>query len=135
MHSVLLRLGEFQLHSYGVCLALGILLLLQGNVPGQGETAAVKTKQILETWLCPGEEAPVRAAPKADSDVLWTLDMDRYYRTDQHVDQYYALQDENGRTGKKDVYAGGDAVTGAATVILAMGAGKKAAASILEDHP
>ena len=43
--------------------------------------------------------------------------------------------DENGRTGMKDVYAGGDAVTGAATVILAMGAGKKAAASILEDHP
>ena len=43
--------------------------------------------------------------------------------------------DEMGRTGKKNVYAGGDAVTGAATVILAMGAGKKAAAAILEDHP
>ena len=43
--------------------------------------------------------------------------------------------DETGRTGKKNVYAGGDAVTGAATVILAMGAGKKAAAAILEDHP
>ena len=43
--------------------------------------------------------------------------------------------DENGRTGKKNVYAGGDAVTGAATVILAMGAGKKAARAILEDHP
>ncbi len=42
--------------------------------------------------------------------------------------------DENGRTGKKNVYAGGDAVTGAATVILAMGAGKKAAAAILQDH-
>ena len=45
------------------------------------------------------------------------------------------VTDENGRTSKKDVYAGGDAVTGAATVILAMGAGKKAAASILQDHP
>ncbi len=43
--------------------------------------------------------------------------------------------DEMGRTGMRDVYAGGDAVTGAATVILAMGAGKKAAAAILEDHP
>lgn len=43
--------------------------------------------------------------------------------------------DETGRTGKKNVYAGGDAVTGAATVILAMGAGKRAAASIMEDHP
>ncbi len=42
--------------------------------------------------------------------------------------------DENGRTGKAKVYAGGDAVTGAATVILAMGAGKKAAKAILEDN-
>jgi glutamate synthase (NADPH/NADH) small chain len=33
-------------------------------------------------------------------------------------------------TSKPGVYAGGDAVTGAATVILAMGAGKKAAAAI-----
>ena len=41
--------------------------------------------------------------------------------------------DEHGRTGKKHVYPGGDAVTGAATVILAMGAGKKAAQAILED--
>ena len=33
-------------------------------------------------------------------------------------------------TTKEGVYAGGDAVTGAATVILAMGAGKTAAQSI-----
>lgn len=38
--------------------------------------------------------------------------------------------DENNATNKPGVYAGGDAVTGAATVILAMGAGKKAAAEI-----
>ncbi len=43
------------------------------------------------------------------------------------------ITDESGRTSKKGVYAGGDAVTGAATVILAMGAGKKAAAAIDED--
>jgi glutamate synthase (NADPH/NADH) small chain len=43
------------------------------------------------------------------------------------------LADENGRTSLPRVYAGGDAVTGAATVILAMGAGKTAARSILED--
>ncbi len=41
--------------------------------------------------------------------------------------------DENGRTSKKGVYAGGDAVTGAATVIKAMGAGKVAAKAIMED--
>ena len=40
--------------------------------------------------------------------------------------------DENMMTTKENVYAGGDAVTGAATVILAMGAGKKAAAAIDE---
>jgi glutamate synthase (NADPH/NADH) small chain len=39
----------------------------------------------------------------------------------------------DGRTSKKFVYAGGDIVTGAATVILAMGAGKAAAKSIIED--
>jgi len=38
--------------------------------------------------------------------------------------------EETGKTTKEGVYAGGDAVTGAATVILAMGAGRKAADSI-----
>lgn len=38
--------------------------------------------------------------------------------------------DESNATTKEGVYAGGDAVTGAATVILAMGAGKKAAVEI-----
>ena len=40
------------------------------------------------------------------------------------------IVDENGATSKYGVYAGGDAVTGASTVISAMGAGKVAAASI-----
>lgn len=38
--------------------------------------------------------------------------------------------DENEKTSREGIYAGGDAVTGAATVISAMGAGKKAAAAI-----
>lgn len=42
------------------------------------------------------------------------------------------IADDNGLTSKQGVYAGGDAVTGAATVILAMGAGKKAAAAMDE---
>ena len=41
-------------------------------------------------------------------------------------------EEENGATSKTGVYAGGDAVTGAATVILAMGAGKAAAKGIDE---
>ena len=39
-------------------------------------------------------------------------------------------EEEFGQTSKKGVFAGGDAVTGAATVILAMGAGKAAAKGI-----
>lgn len=39
-------------------------------------------------------------------------------------------EESNGKTSKPGVFAGGDAVTGAATVILAMGAGKKAAKAI-----
>ena len=42
------------------------------------------------------------------------------------------IVDENSMTTVKNVYAGGDAVTGAATVILAMGAGKKAAEQIIK---
>lgn len=41
-------------------------------------------------------------------------------------------EEETGATSKGGVYAGGDAVTGAATVILAMGAGKKAAKAMDE---
>ena len=42
------------------------------------------------------------------------------------------VADECGTTTREGVFAGGDAVTGAATVILAMGAGRKAAAAIHE---
>jgi glutamate synthase (NADPH/NADH) small chain len=42
------------------------------------------------------------------------------------------VTDENGRTNLEGVYAGGDIVTGEATVISAMGAGKKAAKAIHE---
>lgn len=46
--------------------------------------------------------------------------------------QCIVASEENGQTTKAGVYAGGDAVTGAATVILAMGAGKAAAQGIDE---
>lgn len=45
---------------------------------------------------------------------------------------YIVADPETGKTKKERVWAGGDIVTGAATVILAMGAGKKAARSIDE---
>ena len=43
------------------------------------------------------------------------------------------VADENGKTSVERLYAGGDAMTGAATVILAMGAGKRSAHAIVEE--
>jgi glutamate synthase (NADPH/NADH) small chain len=43
---------------------------------------------------------------------------------------YIIADPETGGTSKKGVYAGGDIVTGSATVILAMGAGRQAAEAI-----
>ena len=45
---------------------------------------------------------------------------------------YIRADDDSLRTSKRGVFAGGDIVTGGATVILAMGAGRKAAAAIDE---
>ncbi len=43
---------------------------------------------------------------------------------------YIVADEETGRTSREGIYAGGDIVTGSATVILAMGAGRKAAGDI-----
>jgi glutamate synthase (NADPH/NADH) small chain len=43
------------------------------------------------------------------------------------------VDEKKGETSRRRVYAGGDAVTGAATVILAAGAGKSAAEAIHQD--
>ena len=45
---------------------------------------------------------------------------------------YIVTKDASGRTSREGVYAGGDIVTGSATVILAMGAGRQAARAIHE---
>ncbi len=53
---------------------------------------------------------------------------------DMEVNRWgYIVTDPWGRTTKRSVYAGGDIVTGAATVISAMGAGRRAAKAIHED--
>ena len=87
-----------------------------------------------------------RPVPKAGSE--FTLDVDsvviaigqtpnpliRNTTPDMETNRWGCIvaKEETGETSKKGVYAGGDAVTGAATVILAMGAGKTAAKSIDE---
>ncbi|MDR0804643.1 MAG: NADPH-dependent glutamate synthase [Oscillospiraceae bacterium] len=48
-----------------------------------------------------------------------------------HTERGRIITDENGATNLPNVYSGGDAVTGAATVISAMGAGKRAAVAAL----
>ena len=54
------------------------------------------------------------------------------YGLDTNKRKCIIAEEETGATSKEGVYAGGDAVTGAATVILAMGAGKAAAKGIDE---
>ena len=54
------------------------------------------------------------------------------YGLDVNKRKCIIADEETGKTSKDGVYAGGDAVTGAATVILAMGAGKAAAKGIHE---
>lgn len=56
----------------------------------------------------------------------------RSYEALKTTEKGTLIVDENSMTTVQNVYAGGDAVTGAATVILAMGAGKKAAAEIIK---
>ena len=56
---------------------------------------------------------------------------DRRPRPDLKLNKWgYIIVDANGMTSKPGVFAGGDIVRGAATVILAMGDGKKAAGAI-----
>lgn len=54
------------------------------------------------------------------------------YGLDTNRRKCIVAEEETGKTSKEGVYAGGDAVTGAATVILAMGAGKAGAKGIDE---
>ena len=54
------------------------------------------------------------------------------YGLDVNRRKCIVASEENGATSREGVYAGGDAVTGAATVILSMGAGKAGAKGIDE---
>ena len=113
------------------------------------ETGFVKGMKCIEMQLGePDERGRRRPVPVAGSDFELPVEtvivaignspnpLIKKTTPDLPTEKWGGIQaDDMGRTGMKNVYAGGDAVTGAATVILAMGAGKKAAAAILEDHP
>ena len=66
---------------------------------------------------------------------LWPWDLSKsidclHHRRPRNQPLGCLVADENGQTSRTGIFAGGDAVTGAATVILAMGAGRKAALAI-----
>lgn len=108
----------------------------------------VKTMVCVEMDLSePDESGRRRPVPKKDSRVEIPIDcvimaigsspnpLIRQTTPDMASNKWGCIvaDEATGRTEKKGVYAGGDAVTGAATVILAMGAGRAAAKSIHED--
>ena len=109
------------------------------------ERGWVKSLQCIEMELgAPDESGRRRPIPKPDSE--FTLDVDTMIMaigtspnpllskatTGLKTNRFGCLvtRNEDGLTSYDRVYAGGDVVNGAATVILAMGAGKRAAAAI-----
>lgn len=112
------------------------------------EKGWVKGLKCIEMELGePDDSGRRRPVPKPDSEFV--LDVDTMImaigtspnpllrKTTQGLDANkwgcLITRNDDGLTSRDHVYAGGDAVTGAATVILAMGAGKKAAAAIHRD--
>lgn len=120
-------------------------LLLSAPVEILGdENYFVKGMRCIEMELCePDESGRRRPVERKDSEFI--LDVDTVIMsigtspnpllkntTPGLATQKWGgiIVDEEGLTSKETVYAGGDAVSGAATVILAMGAGKRAAEAI-----
>ena len=121
--------------------------LLTNPVRIFGENGWVKAMECVEMEL--GEaDATGRRSPVEKKDSKFTLDLETVIiaigqgpnplirQTTPGLDTHrwggIVVEEATMRTSKSDVYAGGDVVTGAATVILAMGAGKKAAKAIHE---
>ena len=99
---------------------------VSASAPADGIVRNERTRYLYSTL-----QAATAAAE--ENDVLTVLVAE--IKTDKQVDITKAVTikaDENGQTSRKYIFAGGDAVSGAATVILAMGAGRKAAAAIME---
>ena len=109
-----------------------------------GEDGWVKAVECVEVEL--GEpDASGRRSPKEKADSRFTIPLDTLIMaigTDPNPmlsratpglktnERGCLIADAQGLTSRPMVYAGGDAVTGAATVLLAMGAGKRAAMAI-----
>ncbi len=90
-------IGKKRIEAFLTFLVLLLVVLLPENALGAAKQK--KPKTILKTWLCAGETAPVRESPKESAEVLWALEPETLVHTEQHVDQYYLLTGEDGRTG------------------------------------
>lgn len=117
--------------------------------PNYGSVVGIKVqKQKLGEPDASGRRRPVPVTLEEDSEAIYTIPCDCVIiaigttpnpliksttpgiETNSHG--CLIVKEENNETTKDGVFAGGDAVTGAATVILAMGAGRKAAKAIDE---
>ena len=124
-----------------------IFKLLTNPVKIEGEDGWVKSMECVEMEL--GEpDASGRRRPMVIEGSNFQLDVDTVIMSlgtspnplisstteGLEVNKWKCIvaDEEHGKTSKEGVYAGGDAVTGAATVILAMGAGKAGARGIDE---
>jgi glutamate synthase (NADPH/NADH) small chain len=126
----------------------GVILRLLSNPVGiKGDNGWVEKLECVEMELSEPDESG-RRRPVAIEGSEFMLDVDRVIiaigqspnplirQTTKGLETHnwggIIVEEESMETTKESVYAGGDVVTGAATVILAMGAGKKAAKSIHE---
>lgn len=123
------------------------LCLLTNPISFEGENGWVKSMRCVKMEL--GEpDSSGRRSPKAVPGSEFDLETDMVIvslgtRPNPLIKNSFAALETNARgtivvneetmeTSVKNIYAGGDAVTGAATVILAMGAGRKASKAILD---
>ncbi len=89
--------------------------------PQSGRRSTARSSSCPPTWPSSAWAPPPIRSSRAPRPTLKT-----------NKRNYIVADPETMRTSKRGVFAGGDIVTGGATVILAMGAGRKAAASIHE---
>mgnify|MGYP002441881597 CR=1 FL=1 len=108
-----------------------------GSSPALSSRLALRA--LRSTWNLPvgsTSMADRAAAPMASVMALGTSPNPLIRMADEALDVNgkgcFIVNEETMETSRQAVYAGGDAVTGAATVILAMGAGKKAAKAIMK---
>ena len=120
----------------GIAILMTFVMLLTGVTITPGSSSSAMEQ------LQPMKSSTVTGSGLVDKTAFFSYYYNAFGRYGSPTTSYQTLNDddtisrieadENGQTSKEGVFAGGDAVSGAATVILAMGAGKAAAQAIDE---